>query len=249
MEVVGHEVRAPKMAELISADLRRRIVTGELREGDALPSEATLMAQFGVSRPTLREAYRILEAESLIVVRRGANGGARVQPPSPGVAARYAGLVLEHRGTTVKDVWEARLLLEPPTAGLLARRRTKADLRELRAALATHDQATDFATIVALHNEFHSLVVRLAGNDALALLVGMLGEIIDRATWNRVEADLGTNTHAGAERGTVRAHHRLVDLIEARDATRAEDLWRRHLKAGGAYLAGDGRDSTPLDLL
>lgn len=247
--VIGQQVRVPKMAELVSSDLRRRIVRGELNAGDALPSEAELMAQFGVSRPTLREAFRILEAESLITVRRGAGGGARVQTPSPEVAARYVGLVLEHRGTTVKDVWDARLVLEPPTAGILARRRTKADIRMLRDALAEHDSVTEPAEIVRLHNDFHTLVVRLSGNDTLALLIGMLGEIIERTTWTRVEADLGTSTHARAERDTIKVHHVLVDLIEAKEAARAEEVWRRHLKAGGAYLLEGGGSTAALDLL
>ena len=80
----------PKMAELIGDVLRRQIVHGDLKEGDALPSEAVLMEQFGVSRPTLREAFRVLESESLITIRRGAHGGARVKSPDQKIAARYA---------------------------------------------------------------------------------------------------------------------------------------------------------------
>src|SRR3954469_23872896 len=105
---VGSVLRVPKMAELVAQRLRRQIVRGELTEGDALPSEAELMTQFGVSRPTLREAFRVLESEGLIRVRRGAHGGARVQTPNGDIAARYAGLVLEFRGTTLEDVYDAR---------------------------------------------------------------------------------------------------------------------------------------------
>src|SRR6266516_3287083 len=132
------KLRIPKMAELVAQQLRRQIVAGELREGDALPSEASLMAQFGVSRPTLREAFRVLESEGLISVRRGAHGGARVQIPNGEAAARYAGLVLEYRGTTLEDVYDARNIIEPPCAALLAKRRTQADLTRLRKEL---DQA------------------------------------------------------------------------------------------------------------
>jgi DNA-binding FadR family transcriptional regulator len=60
-------IRVPKAAELVAAPLRRQIITGELSEGDALPSEAALMTQFRISRATLREAFRILESESLMV--------------------------------------------------------------------------------------------------------------------------------------------------------------------------------------
>jgi GntR family transcriptional repressor for pyruvate dehydrogenase complex len=58
--------RVPKMAEMISDHLRRQIVRGELSEGDVLPSEQELQTRFNVSRPTLREAFRILESESRI---------------------------------------------------------------------------------------------------------------------------------------------------------------------------------------
>src|SRR3954452_7008063 len=130
-EVVGDivvgasRVRVPKMAELVAQQLRRQIIRGELSEGEALPSEAVLMTRFGVSRPTLREAFRVLESEALINVRRGAHGGARVQIPNGDVAARYAGLVLEFRGPTLEDVYEARSIMEPPCARKLAFGRSK----------------------------------------------------------------------------------------------------------------------------
>ena len=116
-------VRVPKTAELVAAHIRRRIVRGELKEGDALPPESALMDEFAISRPTLREAFRILESEGLITVRRGARGGARVQIPTSEVAARYAGLVLQHRGTTLADVLDARVIVEAPAAGIVAGRR------------------------------------------------------------------------------------------------------------------------------
>lgn len=64
-------VKIPKASELVAATLRRQIVTGELKPGELLPNEAILMQQFGVSRPTLREAFRILESEAIITVLRG----------------------------------------------------------------------------------------------------------------------------------------------------------------------------------
>ena len=74
-------VRAPKIAELIADQIRGNIVRGVLKAGDTLPPEVVLGKQFGVSRPTLREAFRILENESLIVVRQGSRGGVVVVHP------------------------------------------------------------------------------------------------------------------------------------------------------------------------
>src|SRR3546814_8534697 len=73
--------RIPKTAELVADRIRRRIISGELGEGASLPPESQLLELFGVSRPTLREAIRILEAERLITVKRGSRSGARVSPP------------------------------------------------------------------------------------------------------------------------------------------------------------------------
>src|SRR4051794_12700682 len=132
---VGQHVRVPKTAELVAISLRRQIVRGELGPGEALPSESALMEQFGVSRPTLREAFRLLESESLIEVRRGVRGGARVNAPDPEVAARYAGLILEYSNATLGDVHRASAVIEPPCARLVAAKHTAAGLDRLHAAL------------------------------------------------------------------------------------------------------------------
>jgi DNA-binding FadR family transcriptional regulator len=105
---VGQLVRAPKTSELIAAQLRRQIVLGVVKPGEKLPPETRLMEQFGVSRPTIREAFRILETERLIVVRPGSRGGAQVVAPDLTAAARYFGLLLQLQGTTIDDVYEAR---------------------------------------------------------------------------------------------------------------------------------------------
>src|SRR3546814_18606163 len=83
------------------------------------------MEQFGVSRPTLREAFRILEAESLIGVRRGSRGGAQVLEPDPSIAARHVGLLLQLQCATLKDVYAALLETDPLSARLLSRSRTQ----------------------------------------------------------------------------------------------------------------------------
>ena len=113
-------VRIPKAGELVAADLRRQIVTGELKPGEPLPTESVLMTRFGVSRPTLREAFRILESESIIKVLRGAHGGARVMAPDAATAARYTGLVLQYQGVQLSDVYRARTAIEVSAVGELA---------------------------------------------------------------------------------------------------------------------------------
>src|SRR3954464_4046474 len=138
--IYGTQVRVPKSAELVAKSLRLQIVKGDLKEGDSLPSEAVLGQQFGVSRPPLREAFRILESEQLITIHRGARGGGRVHAPNGDVAARYAALVLQYRGTTLRDVYTARAVIEPASARTLAAKRTNQQLKVLRAALDAEAQ-------------------------------------------------------------------------------------------------------------
>src|SRR6266568_2102502 len=127
------------------------------------------MGQFGVSRPTLREAFRILEAEDLISVKRGSRGGARVTQPSLSVAARYVGLLLQVQGTTIADVYEARMVLEPACARLLARRRTKQDLADLTSCI--EDMAPEPALWSSRAARFHELIMQRSGSKKLAALV------------------------------------------------------------------------------
>lgn len=247
---VGSTVRVPKMAELVARNLRRQIVRGELAEGDALPSEAALMQQFGVSRPTLREAFRVLESESLISVRRGAHGGARVHVPNADVAARYAALVLEHGGATLRDVYEARGVLEPACVATLARTRTRADLAVLRDALETsRAMSDDPVRQMQEQSRFHRILVEMAGNQTMNLLTGMLRYIVDVANTSHARSDAGTPTGERAMRKGFKAHERLIELLEAREGAEAELLWRKHLTEADEYLLEGPSALTVLDLI
>jgi DNA-binding FadR family transcriptional regulator len=188
------------------------------------------MQEFNISRPTLREAFRILESEGLITVRRGARGGARVQEPSSEVAARYTGLVLQHRGATLEDVLNARVVVEAPAAHALASRRDRGSVaKKLQERLDSleDEEAPRF-------HEFNALVVELAGNETLVLLTSMLEHISHLAAMSYVSAP-----HPEEEKLKRKAHRtrqKLIDLIRAGDAEGAEKLWRDHLSESGRVL-------------
>lgn len=246
---VGQVVRAPKTAELIATLYRRRIVRGELRPGDTLPSEQQLMVQFGVSRPTLREAFRILEAEDLISVKRGSRGGARVTQPSLAVAARYVGLLLQVQGTTIADVYEARMVLEPACARLLARRRTKQDLTDLGACLdemramvdvlgAERAEVLPTARWSQLAWRFHELIMERSGSKTLAVQGGVLRDIVETHLTLAVGRDFSGSAEetADALQRNVRSYAKLIELIDKRDGAGAEKHWHAHMEAAGKLL-------------
>lgn len=246
----SRQLRIPKAAELIAADLRRQIVRHELSEGAGLPSEADLMAEFEVSRPTLREAYRILESEGLITVRRGARGGARVHMPRADVAARYTASVLQANGVLLSDVYEARTIIEAPAAGILAARRSKKDIAALRLINDEADAAaTDPVAFLDAHHRFHNAVSDLAGNRTIALFARMIDAILDAADVQHVEARLADETELLAGHRAQRAHVKFINLLEAGDAPEAEKLWRKHLSEAGQHITSTDEAKTTLDVM
>jgi len=243
-------VRVPKAGEMVAAQLRRQIVTGELREGDSLPPESALMAQFGVSRPTLREAFRILESEQIIQIRRGAHGGAHVLVPDAAAAGRYAGTLLQYRGATLDDVHQARAALESTAVSTLAKKRSAADLRRLEKALAEgEDLLGDPIAYAEKHDlQFHRLLAELAGNQTMLVLVDIVLAIIERHNQSFINAHRNDENAEPSVKATQKAHVKVVDLIRAKEADKAGAFWRRHLAQVSEYMIKDPGE-TVLDVL
>ena len=244
--------RVPKTAELIAARLRSQIIRGQLNEGDVLPNEGELVEKFGVSRPTLREALRVLESESLLDITRGMHGGARVVIPSEKTAARYVGRYLEFQRIPMIDVHRATMAIELPAVTGLARQHQPSDLVALRKLLQEGEQMMDEDLVgaVSIGYDFHRLIVDLAGNRTLAILHGMIEEVIVAS--GRELAAIYQSKFVEEVRRFHGVHQRIVDLISNHNAEEAERLWRKHLEAKIRVLEGlrlEGtRDSTLVEL-
>jgi GntR family transcriptional repressor for pyruvate dehydrogenase complex len=233
----------------IADELRQLIIAGELDEGDSLGHEPDLIERFGVSRPSLREALRILETEGLISVLRGVQGGVVVHRPDQRLTARTAALVLQARNVALADVFEARTILEPAAVRLVASARNRrASARRLRGLIAEQEAAIDdpeaFGSANAL---FHAELVAMTGNQTLTIVAEMLNEVVARAVTVVSQADPGGGSVATRKRG-VRSQERLASLIEAGDVDGAEQHWRTHMGVVGRVLVGQ-KAKTVIDLL
>ena len=226
-------VRVPKAAELVALELRRRIVRGELREGDNLPSESALIEEFGISRPTMREAFRILETERLISVSRGFRGGARVHLPDVDVVARYAGLYLQSRNARLADIFEARKLIEPAAAALLTKRRPRAIIAELKEMLAEAEANVEDSEAYSHHAAaFHLKVIEGSGNETLALIGRVIYQVMDAYLVNVTGAGYVV---ALAKQG-LRSEKKLLRLVEAGDVEGAEAHFKSHIASAERIL-------------
>jgi GntR family transcriptional repressor for pyruvate dehydrogenase complex len=234
-EATSGAVRSPKTAELVAQTLRRMIVDGQLKDGDFLPYEADLMAHFQVSRPSLREAVRVLESERLVEVRRGSRTGAKVRVPGPETVARPGALVLAISGTTLGDVMTARIGIEPYAARLLADQGTTAAHEELRRLVDGIPLAREAGTVAQASAELHRRLVELSGNATLAMIAGMLHEISERHTSVAILRDQNVVPRAQYSK-LLRSYGRLATLVSNRKGAEAEAHWRRHMENASAAL-------------
>lgn len=223
----------------IADQLRGLIISGGLDEGELLGTEAGLLERFDVSRPSLREALRILETDGLISIMRGALGGVVVRRPDQRMTARAAALVLQSRSVPLADVFDASAVIEPAAVRMVAvsrgHQRAAERLREIvLEQKRTIDDSLDYtnATIA-----FHSEIVLLAGNQTLLLVCEMLNEVITRAI-----ADVLTRSSEESptmRRRTIRSHERLIELIAAGDGDAAQTYWNSHMAQLRRTLLGE----------
>lgn len=239
-------IRQPRVAELVASRLRDDILTGRLQEGDVLPSQEALFAEFGVSPPAVREAIHILESDGLVSVRRGNVGGAVVHLPSAERTAQMIGMVLQTRAATPADVSAALLHLEPVCAGMCAARedRATAVVPHLQAAIETQVEQLDSPShYVRNARRFHEEIVARCGNEPMILLIGAL-EVI----WSAHEASVWSDERHPEDpmrpdtmRAALRDHQRLLEAIADGNTDRAVRLAQRHLAAARRDTLGTGR--------
>ncbi len=227
------QLRSPRLAELVAGGLREKILSGQFDDGSLLPKQDDLLAEFGVSPPSLREALRILETEGLITVQRGNVGGAVVHRPQAAKAAYMMGLVLQSRAVPLADVLTALRRLEPACAAACAERkdRKRAVLPRLKANIEQSRAALDDAdAYIGLARRFHSDLVALCGNETMSLIIGTL-----EALWSahvdalaRKPARHGSFAARSVRLTTLKEHEKLYRLIEKGDAAGAEKAARAH---------------------
>src|SRR3712207_613740 len=128
-------IRPNRASDDVVAQIRSAILGRRFQPGDRLPTERELAQQFGVSRVTVRDPLRRLEASGLSRVKVGGQGGPYVAEPDISLLSESLSTHMQLRGATFEELAEARLALETTAARLAAERATEADLAALKAAI------------------------------------------------------------------------------------------------------------------
>ena len=165
--------------ESVVSQIREAIYSGKLKNGDRLAGERDLCNTFGVSRQTLREALRWLEAMGLIEIRLGAQGGIFIVEPDGGQAGSAIEALISFQQATPNELEEFRASFEAETSFWAAKRAEKTDLQKLDGIIAELDKAVDnpktpWSVISDLDLSFHVAVAQTSKNRVrLAIMLGV----------------------------------------------------------------------------
>src|SRR4051794_15010583 len=204
---------SPGASEQIARQIRQYLEERHLQPGDRIGTEQELADEFGVSRPTLREALRLLAASQLIRVGRGRAGGIFVaRTPNEGMAHNVSesiALMLAAESVSMEELLDARLSLEVPLAGRAAVNADEsvvARLEEAVAAAEGHEPGTP--PFNEADTRFHQILAEAAGNDLLRGLTSWILEVLQPSLVLQISGNVDADAILEQHRAILRAGRR-----------------------------------------
>lgn len=223
-------MRLPKAAEVVAAQIKTEIISGKYPAGTMLPPETEMAAQLSLSRPTVREALRLLESEGLVSIRPGPRGGPRVERPSSMAVTRSLTTLFQYERVSLAELLEARRAIEPACARVAADRAKPHDIAALKNSIERMRADLDDDTVFWSENaNFHVALAEAGGNTVLNTLMVSLRELI-------YEFTAGLHIDAEERSETVSEHTEILQAIVAEDPDAAARAAEAHLASFAARL-------------
>jgi GntR family transcriptional repressor for pyruvate dehydrogenase complex len=226
---LAHDAKPIRGAsEQVAVLIQHHIQREGLRPDDFLGREEDLAAQFGVSRPTLREALKLLASGNLIRANKGPGGGIFVaRTAEQGISRSLSdsiAMMLETGAVTLEELLDARVLLEVPIAGQAAHRADAALVERLREAVRVEAAADpdDREALAAADGEVHRTIAAAAGNGIAEALIGWVFEVLQPSL-------VATLHGAVLQSAVVEQHEALLAAMQKGDPARAERAMKDHL--------------------
>jgi GntR family transcriptional repressor for pyruvate dehydrogenase complex len=221
--------RSPRRdaSEQVAFEIRRYLAARDLRPGERLGTEQELAAEFGVSRPTLREGLRLLAGLHLIRASQGPGGGIFVESTqSEGMRRNVSesiAVMLETDEVSLAELVEARISLEVPLAGLAAQHATEATGDELLAAIAEaegNDPSSDAFRVA--DTRFHRVIATAARNELLRAFTSWTLDVLQPSLIDTIGSSI--------DGAAILEQHRVIQrAIRLHQPAAAERAMRRHL--------------------
>lgn len=231
-QAANRRLRLPKASDVLANELRARILENDLAPGSPLPSEGDLIVEHNLSRGTVREALRLLEAEGFVSIQRGPKGGITVRYPDAQLVSRSLATLLTVDQTPLRNLFEFRKLVEPAAAASAAREATDEQRAELLAL-------TEPSSPRRGHAQFHAVLGECIQNELMRVILAALFRVVD---WH---AGLENVSETDVERAG-RAHERIAAAVAARDADAARERMLTHLAAFEDVMREQGRLDEPI---
>jgi GntR family transcriptional regulator, transcriptional repressor for pyruvate dehydrogenase complex len=214
-------------SEQVAFEIRRYLSSRDLRPGERLGTEQELAAEFGVSRPTLREGLRLLASSHLIRASQGPGGGIFVaSTQSEGMRRNVSesiAVMLETDDVSLMELVEARISLEVPLAGLAAQHATDATAADLLAAIAVaegNDPASEAFRIA--DTRFHRVIASAARNELLRAFTAWTLDVLQPSLIDTIGGSIDGDA--------ILDQHRVIQrAIRLRQPAAAQRAMRRHL--------------------
>lgn len=218
-------IQTVRVFEQIAEQIEKRILSGELRSGDRLPTERDLAEQFQVSRTAVREAMKILAQKGLVDMRPGRgtmviDGAHQAMQHSINLAMK---LKLGEVGGS-NNLVEVREILETEIAALAAARATEKEIAIMRGAVKVMDESlNDADTFITADNTFHEALAQGTQNTLILILVNSIVNLLSEQRKQIFEVE------GGPQRGQLH-HKKILESIIRRDPQAAREAMRAHLR-------------------
>jgi GntR family transcriptional repressor for pyruvate dehydrogenase complex len=222
------QVRPVRLYQRIVEQIEDAITRGDLKPGQRLPSERDLVAQFGASRPTVREALRVLESNGLVRSRPGDPNGPEILPFSPAGLAKQMTRLVQIEKMSMAELISFRMILDGSANMLAARLRTDEELAAIEETLTVMAEAIDLG-----YEEFSEADV--AFHDAVALasrnsLIQVCNQVVRGVVLSLISDKVTRARNSKAlMRESLLHHQEVLEAIRIGDGAEAARISRRNL--------------------
>lgn len=215
--------RVNRISQNIVEQIRETIISGRLKPGDRLPSEKELSVEFGVSKASLREALRALEALGMLEVKQGMGGGAFVTEVDLETARNNMFNYIFFQNPSIGEFTQLRTFIEPPAAAIAALKCTQVDLDYLEDNLnRTREKMDSMPFYYELDTKFHHRIAQISGNRLICFVIDSLKNAI-------VQIKLQLELDRDFSIQVYKAHMRLFDALRKHDPEQSREEMYRHI--------------------
>jgi GntR family transcriptional repressor for pyruvate dehydrogenase complex len=221
-------VSSKKVSEVIFEQIRDKIIKGELKPNDRLPSERALINIFHRSRPTIREALRMLERAGFIETIPG-SGGAVIKEVSPSTVQQPLVNMILLKRIKPSDLYEYRILNEIAFVEWAVERRSDDDIKRMREIVQQAEKCgSNWSEFFRYDIEFHKAIVESGKNEMAKIIHQVISQLISDII-SKGFMNLSEKERRAQGKNVIEMHYDMIDAIEKRDMEKAKALMIEHL--------------------